>query len=851
MRCGYGRCVLSWLAGAALVAASACLALGQETSGSGVATPKLPEQGGASASVPSISTTGSGEVQLKLERFGMGGLCRPGDWTGLKVQFMDSAPKPREIIVRVAGLDPDGDTPLYQRELTTNPATWQSAWMYVRLPYWFGYQGKLTLTVNEALEGGEGGGFTAGRLLGTLQLEPSSPQSVTEASTALMAVVGNSGYGLGRYSTRLFGEPWLPTGHEVFDIAPRLTPEDIPDRWQGLASYELLVWGAGDPGELRGDRAKAVREWVERGGHLVVVLPPVGETWTNRLSNELYDLLPAVRIVRQEGVDLEPYRPLLTRKKPSEAQLPKNAVVHELAPVAEASVLEAAAILNGPDGKCVVARRQVGAGAVTLVGIDASQRALVDLDLLDADVFWNRVLGRRGSLLTTAELKEKGDQLQAKGASLGSRSKTLFDADIGREIAKTGRSATGVLMGVALFVVYWAIAGPVGYAVLKRKGVVRHSWVGYLGAAAAFTAIAWGGATILRPARVEASHLTFIDHVFGQPVQRSRTWASVLIPRYGNATLSVGEPSKDDSKRRATNLIAAFDPPWSEAAGAAMFPDTRGYVVDTRRPDSITAPTRATVKQIQADWVGGPRWDMPRPVWPKGMEKETAAKIELGPNRQLSGILVHKLPAALEHVILMVNYGQRPLSVAANGDSMWAQVSAYKLDRWNPDEPLDLATLVKAGGSVETYLENLVGAGSELDSVTNKLATDVGSVTERLNAIAFFPQFAPPDFRSQSMFQGMARGPAVAMRAATHGWDLGRWFAQPCVIIVGQVGASGGGEASPTPIYLDGEPVKSKGRTVVRWVYPLEAAPPRYPEENKGEAKTDGAAGAGDAKGGS
>lgn len=796
--------------------------------------------------VPSIPETpatgiegGSGEVQVGLEKFGVGGLARPGDWVGLRIKFLDSAPKQREIIVRVAGVDPDGDTPLYQREFTSNPGVWQGAWMYLRLPFWFRENDPLEVTVHEAVEARADGattdvsatGYTAGRLLGSGQVMPPSPQALVDTTVGLMAIVGNSTYGLGRYGARIAGEPWSPLGHELLEIAPRLQPDDIPDRWQGLLQFDLIVWGGGDPGELRGDKAKALREWVERGGHLVIILPPVGETWTNRVSNELFDLLPAVSIVRREAVDLEPYRALLTRKKPLESTaLPKNAVVHELRPLAEAAPEDAIPILNGPDGQCVVARRLVGAGAVTLLGIDASQKSLVDFDLLDPDIFWHRVLGRRGQLPTSVELTEEQNKV---GGSISSRQRMPFDADIGREIAKTGRSAAGVLMGVGLFLLYWAVAGPVGYAVLKKTGRVRHAWLAYLATAGLFTAIAWGGATALKPGRVEGTHLTLLDHVFGMPLQRSRTWASILIPRYGVAALSVGEPGqKDDTKRRGTNLIAAFDPPWASEQGAAMFPDTRGYVVDTRRPDTIVVPTRSTVKQIQADWSGGPRWEMPRPIRPKAPEgtkaDETPPKLELDENRRLKGLLAHNLPGTLENVVIFVVTGQQPLAIGASGRPLWSQVSAYRMSEWAAGDPLDMALVTRTPGNASEFLASMVNAGTELNDATNKLAADPRNASDRLNALAFFSQFAPPEFQSGSFGNASFRGERLAQRAASHGWDLGRWFTQPCVIIVGQLGAGKVPAECPTPLYIDGTAIKAMGRTVVRWVYPLPASPPRF-----------------------
>jgi hypothetical protein len=98
------------------------------------------DSGEASASNPNSSLpnlAGTGEVKLQVERFGVGGLSRPGEWAGIRIRFLDSSPKQRDIIIRLSGLDPDGDTPLVQREITANPGVWQSTWMYCRLPFWF------------------------------------------------------------------------------------------------------------------------------------------------------------------------------------------------------------------------------------------------------------------------------------------------------------------------------------------------------------------------------------------------------------------------------------------------------------------------------------------------------------------------------------------------------------------------------------------------------------------------------------------------------------------------------------------------------------------------------------------
>lgn len=810
------------------------------------------DSGEASASNPNSSLpnlAGTGEVKLQVERFGVGGLSRPGEWAGIRIRFLDSSPKQRDIIIRLSGLDPDGDTPLVQREITANPGVWQSTWMYCRLPFWFNGTDALTLSASEAIDAqGQVGpevsssGFRAGRLLGRVQIAPRGPGSVLEPSVGLAGVVGTGTYGMMQYSTRINGSPWTPLGHELLQVSPRLEPSDFPDRWQGLLPFSVLVWGSGDPAELRGERAKAVRDWVTRGGHLVVLLPPLGETWTNKVSNELADLLPNVTIQRKEGVDLNPMRALITAKK--DAVLPRSVVLHTFRPAEGTAISDAASIFETPAGECIAARRIIGSGAVTLVGLDLSNRALADRDLLEADVFWNRLLGRRGELMGSSDLTALANQTPG----MTSRTATRFDSEIASQIAKTGRSAAGVLLGLSVFVLYWLAAGPLGYAYLKRKKQTRHAWLAYLGTAAVFTAIAWGGATLLRPSTASGSHLTLLDHIYGQPTQRARSWFTVLIPRYGDARIAIGEPQKAGApsvESASTNLLTAFDAPWVDERQIATFPDARGYIVDARSPDRADVPVRSTVKQLQADWSGGPRWEMPRPIRPAATvaqqpiesTSDDAPRLWLDENRRPRGMLTHKLPGVLENVVVFVVAGQRPLN--AREPQLSAQAQAFKISAWGPGDTLDLSKLgvAEKPTSAETFLDNLISSGRLFDDVTNRMSATPGGLTEQMNALAFFTQLGPPDFRSTG---AGGRAQPVAQRAAAHGWDLGRWFTQPCIIIVGQLGIDKGLE-SPVPITLDGRAVPLTGRTVVRWVYPLDAAPPKYPAiEATGEGAPEG-----------
>lgn len=779
---------------------------------------------------------GTGEVQVTASWFGVGGVARPGEWTGIRLSIRDSADRQREVLVRVSVPDADGDVAQYESVLTTNPGVDQQHWVYVMLPVRLRAQDVVQAQVFAAIDrpGVEAGrsGVVAGRLLGAGRLQP---RQVLSRGDGLIGVVGSRPMGLTRYSG-IPGVIGLPGSHERSELVLRLDADALPDRWLGLSGYEVVVWNEGSPASLGSARAAAMREWVERGGHLVVVLPRVGQTWTDPVNNPLHEITPRVRVERREGVSLDGLGLLVTRRSgsgPDGAAMPSGEVLQVMRPEVGASESEALAVLTTPGGEWLVARRLVGVGAVTLVGLDASSRWMTERGLPEPEMFWHRVLGRRGEL---SQVREADGTL----VRLAEREPITLDRDIGDQIAKTGRAEVGVLVGLVLFVGYWLVAGPAGYALLRRYGQVKHSWVWFLGSAGVFTALAWGGAAALRPQRVDASHLTIVDHVYGQPVQRARSWLSLLVPTYGTAVVSLSDATGDGADGRWVNAMG----PWeAEGQPAASFPDARGYRVDAKRPDEMAIPTRATVKQLQVDWAGGPRWRMPRPVGPD----PATARLELASaagersrgvrtdTMQVRGSLVHDLPGELRDVVVIVNRGQRHLASAlGSGGPLLADVSAYKLaSPWPPGQALDLSRVT--AGPVDTeYFSSLLASEVGSPDGGTLLDAERGRVSSRLTAIGLLHQLQPPEVRQEAL----GRRERLARRVSTHGFDLSVWFTQPSVIVIGHIGErdSGPGTLVPLSVSTGGamRAVGTSGRTVVRWVYPLPADPPRFPAVGEG-----------------
>lgn len=805
---------------------------------------------------PGALAAGTGEITITCPWFGVGGVVRPGDWAGLRLAINDSAGKQREVLIQIISKDPDGDTLLYTESVTTNPGVSLPLWMYVRLPYSFTQGSYLQVAAFAAVEeaaaaqGGAGPRWTygAGRLLGRHTIQP---RQVVYRTDGLLGVAGSRIMGLGKYSG-VSNQSYLPAAHERSEIVIRLDPEILPDRWQGLEPFGAVVWNEPSPASLTTERAQAIREWVMRGGHLVVVLPRVAQIWTDEVNNPLYDIVPKVRVVRRENVDLNPYRHLIVKTPrgmppPPPVVMPTAEILQTFVPLEGAAPDEAITILAGmpkpanpAEREVLVVRRLVGTGKVDLVGIDVASQWMTQRGLPDPELFWNRILGRRGEQFTEAEMRAAAAGL--RGRNFNRDGPVTLDRDLPNLTSQNSSAAVGVLLGFVVFISYWLVAGPLGYAVLRKTGQAKHGWLAFAAAAGLFTAVAWGGARAIRPAEVRAQHVTFLDHVYGQPIQRARSWVSLMIPEYGDATVSVLDPAARPPMG-LQNLII----PWEYEGGDSQgFPDAREYRVDSKSPDQITFPTRSTVKQFQIDWAGGPRWGMPRPIGAgdQGPESEPRITVEQsGRETALRGVLSHDMPAPLTDVVIVVNQGLKDFaeSLHAPGfNPLLANVKAVKLaGSWNPGEPLDLGTAVNlnlrdaTGKDIvagEAFLKDLSEKVGPVDN--DQSLTAGGRELDRLLALAFFSQLEPPDTSSDSSFQRASRW---YQRKASHGWDLGSWFSQPCVIIVGRL--SGDGVSPVSPWVSTGgafRETRNSGTTIVRWVYPLQASPPSITPSGRG-----------------
>jgi hypothetical protein len=804
--CGFGRFarVIGPVLVVALSALVAVRSTAMEMTRVGASGVGVTGGGGGSAA--------SGEVALSIRQLGLRGRARAGDWTALQIGVLDSAPVSRELAVLLELPDADGDTVQYRIDLASSPLG-RTVWMPLRLPPdTSGASARLRALLVEP-------GGRVVREVGSLQTR--LPDALSP-SLGLIGVVGPTRAGLDELAVGpggIGGPDRLPTGHERTEIVDGLRVADLPDHWAGYAALSALVWaGAGEgvnPADLTDSQVAALRQWIGRGGHLVIVLTDATRAWPT--DRRLADLFPRVSVARRDGVSLAEFTPLLRGLERPPERMRITGTVFTFRPEPDAGTqgflfLPSVPAVPGERPIDVAARRLLGTGMVTVLGVDVTSPGVLQAGLVKTDAFWNRVLGRRGLTLSQAEVNRLSLQT---GSGLRWRFPEPLDLRAGAEIEMTARAAVGVLASAALFTVYLILAGPVLYRWLRARGLARHTWVAFVGMTALFTAVTWAGVWVLKPSAIDARHLTFLDWVVPEPGQRptvsARSWVNVYLPEHGSMTLSLpGEPAW------GSGAISSWQPMMSPdaSAGPARFPDFRSYQVDARSPTSIRVPTRSTVKALQLDWMGTPAWMMPAPVEGHALRVERVT--EPGPVRwRVLGELEHRLPGPLREVTILVVVGSKPLGPI--GDAPPVEGYAFSIAEWSPGERLDLgqlrlSTLPADKVRLEDWLESR--SGQPPRTAGRLSAVSVGPqafTTRRREALSMFAMLQPPDWQRDDQTSS-----SLLQRHATQALDRSGWLSHPCVVVLGH--AEG---ALPVPLSVDGVRVEGSGSTMVRCLIPL------------------------------
>jgi len=811
-----------------------------------------------------------GDVGVALDQFGLNSIYRPGEMVGIRLELSVPTDSPLEeatgVWVQWEVPNADGDIAEYGQPRTLTKGRPSQVWLYAPLPpeaagsVW-------SVRVYEFRDG------RRGRELGGLRISPPAPGFSDEElmMTSFIGVVGDNQMGLNQYTFGMVNMRNVVTAHENTRVVFGLRPEDLPDRWEGLMLLEALAWAGELPQDLSAAQAEAIREWVRRGGHFIISLPEDTNPWGlgDVGKTDLQDLLPPAPR-KDEDVALSELLPVLCK---AEGLTDRRAdfrmslrVFKDLRGEFDAMGNQYEPLIALPDGRVVAVQRLFGHGWLTVIGIDLSNRQFTSRPLSNgmlgtlpqADVLWNRILGRRGDTPTGRELTRitEEDRLSLNPPNMAAVGRgELFSSQIGM----SATAGAGLGMALLLFAAYWVVAGPGGFAVLKRYKRVKHAWVAFAATAGVFTAMAWGGVTLLRSGEITVRHVTYLDHIvrtdpawgLNDPqYQRAVGWLSMYLPGYGDTTVGVASLPADGAVPAMRDLLLSWTNP-DLGKASPTFQNVDRYAVDiSRDPDDFALPTRSTATELKAYWLGGldPEWGgllRESPDDPIRVVKEAGREL-------LRGSIISDLPGTLRDTTLIWirsrrSSDRRYARDASGREAQWVEYlqSGQILNRgcWiglgriepgagnavsvrvdNPEHrDLSLSRNINAEYVQPLRSGSLIPGGQALDFARSR---------SYMEMLGLFGQLTPPPYLKRPERSGEDR--VQFSRVEGRELDLSAWFTRPCVLVMGFLDNS----ACPIPLRVDGRGVKSEGLTVVRWIRPLpldeEIAFPREEEQETG-----------------
>lgn len=265
------------------------------------------------------------------------------------------------------------------------------------------------------------------------------------AETPVLGVVGEMPDGL---------PETLVDGAERY-VTLFLRPEELPDRSEGLSMFDAILVTPPPRGAIAGDRVRALREWVLRGGVLVADVSRRTQVFATGRFGDLLPLFP--RSVEQKHLSVFDTETLFT-----------------------SGTVRGGKVLLESDGHPLVVRRPLGLGAVTCFAFDPHWPVFVEWSGREA--LWASVL----------------DTIDFDAAP--ARPPGGFQADpvvrLGQMVAQAPSTGLRLILVLALTALYALVIGPVDYWFVRRLRRPNLTWFTFPALVAAFTVASHVGARV-------------------------------------------------------------------------------------------------------------------------------------------------------------------------------------------------------------------------------------------------------------------------------------------------------------------------------------------------------------------
>ncbi|HLA17310.1 MAG TPA: hypothetical protein VJZ72_10465 [Candidatus Limnocylindrales bacterium] len=288
----------------------------------------------------------------------------------------------------------------------------------------------------------------------------------------------------------------LPTDqNRQAPVIVRLDPETLPDRIEGWAPLDRLVWQDVDGARLTPLQIEALRGWLAGGGRLVIVGGTAGPGLLSAFPDNLLPFRPT------STVDVAPdnLAPLVGRIPDGATTIP-----------ALSGVLTTGRVLADGGGRAIAAEMAFGSGNVTIIGVDPTIPWIADG--FAATGQWQRLLPPRST----------------SGPSIAD------DSQILTAVASVPSLALPPVGGLlALLVGYIVLVGPINYLVLRRIDRREWAWVTIPAFIVVFAAGAFFYGSFLRGSDVLIHEVAIVRGAAGTTEGLAQAYYGIFSPSRG------------------------------------------------------------------------------------------------------------------------------------------------------------------------------------------------------------------------------------------------------------------------------------------------------------------------------
>ena len=280
-----------------------------------------------------------------------------------------------------------------------------------------------------------------------------------------------------------------------------LTVADLPERAEGWAVLDRLVWQDVDSNSLSTEQLDALRHWLASGGRLVIVGGSAGIHTMSAFPDDILPYRPTATL------DLDPANlvSVLGPLPASASQLP-----------AMAGALAHGRALATSGDRVVAAELAYGSGRVTLLGFDPTTNWLAESKSVEA--LWRAALPARTS----------------DGAQLFDDSQLVQSVYQLPSLALPPTSGLLILIGA-----YIVIIGPINYFLLKRIDRRELAWITMPLLVLAFTAASFGYGFLLRGTDVLVNEVAIVRGAPDATEASAQVYFGVFSPTRATYQVSV------------------------------------------------------------------------------------------------------------------------------------------------------------------------------------------------------------------------------------------------------------------------------------------------------------------------